>query len=124
MVETPAAQPLGETLECRHRVVLIVRVLVALAVALVLHQPRRGVTQRQGHGIGRALGDRPSDAAPRLVQRVRFWRQGAVQGGLGQGQLALGDPDEVHRVLGRQRDGQRAWVGHPDILAGKADDAA
>ena len=41
-----------------------------------------------------------------------------------QGVLGLGQPDEIHRMMRRDRQGQRLRIGQPDILARQDHEAA
>ena len=63
-------------------------------------------------------------AAPRAtVTRFDFGASDEVDGRLGEGELRLGEPDQLERARRGGRDEQRARVRHPDVLARQDDEA-
>ena len=95
----------------------VVVVLIPLAVALPLHQLRRGI--EDGHRRHRRAGR--SRQRHRLVEggvdRVRFGRGGEIDRDLRQRQFALGRAQHLVGIARRDRQRQRLRVGHADILA-------
>ena len=124
IVELLPAEFFREIVLAGERLLGVVVVFVARAVAFGLHQLGRriedvlGRQQRAGL-LGGALG-----RAERHIGRVRFRRGGDVDHGLGERQFALGRAEKVVGVLGRVRDNQRLRIGKPDILDRHAHDAA
>src|SRR2546430_2351927 len=76
-----------------------------------------GAPRVGGHGPGRPARDVARRRVDRLDHGVRLRRQGQMDGRLGQVDPGLGQPDELHRVRGRDRHAERRRVGHPDVLA-------
>ena len=99
------------------------RILVALAVVKLLHQPGGRVADDEGHGLAELCERVLFRGLIGHIQRVGLGREGHVDHRVRQVHRALGHADEVARLIGRDRDLKRAGVRHAHILAGKAGDA-
>ncbi len=102
----------------------VVGVGVAFAVVELLHQARGGVAQVQGDGIVARGAHVLGNGGVGGVERVALGRGGEVDDGLGEGEAAFGHADEVDRLLRGDADEQRLRIGHADVFAGEADQAA
>ena len=94
---------------------------VPLAIVQLFHQSGRGVSDMERNGETPRLLDRRPHLAVTDVEGVAFRCGCEIDDRLRKGQFPLGGAEEViglHRVDGH---GQRARVGVPDILGGKAD---
>ena len=85
------------------RVLLVVRVAIALAVAEVLHQLRRRVAQAQRHRARAVLGDERARRAVGRVDGVRLRRAGEIEHRLGERELALGRAEALVGLDGGER---------------------
>ena len=94
----------------------IVRIAIVLAVAEALHQRRRRVAQMKRHRQRAELARILARALHRAIRGVRLGRARQIGHALRERNDALGQPDEVHRVLDRDRDLQRARIGVADVL--------
>ena len=123
MVEPGPLQTLGHALHLHDRVVELVRVLVARAVAQIAHEACGRVPQVVGDGRGVLLahGALRSPEAP--VDRVTLGRLGEIDHRLGDGELALGEADEMKRPLRGGRHGERIRIRHADVFRGEAHEA-
>ena len=97
--------------------VVVVRVLVAGAVALLLHQLRDGVAELHRHGQAAVLLDERLARAARRSSRVRLGRARQVERRLRHRVEALGHAHAPERRVGARHDDERARVGVADVLA-------
>src|SRR5258708_7211860 len=68
---------------------LVVRVSIALAIAEVLHEPRRRVANVQGHGTRSILGDKTAGRIIGFVNGVGFCPHSEVKDGFGKREFSL-----------------------------------
>ena len=99
------------------------RILVALAVVKLLHQTGGRVADDEGHGLAELCQRVLFRGLIGHIQRVGLGREGHVDHRVRQVHRALGHADEVARLIGCDRDLERAGVRHAHILAGEAGDA-
>src|SRR5437867_4211638 len=111
-----SAKRLRQVVLVYARVRRVVRVLVAGAVAEVLHESRRRVADVERHGLGRPLGHVLLRLVVGDVHGVRLRRERQIERRLGERQLALGIAEEVVGLLRRQGQRERAGVGVADVL--------
>ena len=118
-VVAPLRHAFGQiALAGRIRVGLIVRVAVALAVAELLHQPRRRVAQVQRHLERAELGGILHGCAERGVDRVALRRAGHEHDRLRERELALRDcPSRSYTAQASKAQRERARIGEADVLA-------
>jgi hypothetical protein len=102
----------------------IVGVLVVLAVVERLHELGGRVAQVERDGLGGGGFDVGEDGAVGGVDGVRFGREGEVDDGLGEGEVAFGRAEEVHGVAGGEAEVEGFGRGEADVFDGHADDAA
>ncbi len=123
-VEAPAVHALGEVLRAGEALGRVRVVLVALAVADVLHQPGGGV-EEVGRGSERTGLLRAAHRLPEAAvhgDRLRRGRQ--VDDGLRDRQLAFGRTEPLVHVPRGERLLHGLRVGDPDVLVGEPHDAA
>src|SRR6266404_1333117 len=109
LVVGAVGEVVGEALHVRDFVLVLVRVLVAFAVADIFHQARRRVAQVQRDGIGFGFVNVFDDFAVSGIERVGFWRERKIHGRLRERQMAFGRAAKTESVFGGERDGQPAW---------------
>ena len=102
----------------------IVRILVAAAIPHLPHETRHGVAQVLRHRVVASGVDVLARPAQGDVGAVRLGRGGEVHRGLGEGDGALRQPDEMDGLLGGHGYRQGHRVRHADVLRGQDDDAA
>jgi len=102
----------------------VVGVLVVFAIADVFHEAGDGVAEMEGDGIGFGFVDVFEDVAVGNVDGVGFGREGEVDGGLGEGEMALGSAEEIKGFFRREGNGEGAGFGEADVFAGHAHHAA
>ena len=74
----------------------------------------------QRHGLGQAVLHIVLERAHGSIGRIGLGRHRQIDGGLPQRQIALRNPQEMHRLHGRNRLFQRPRVGQADVLDGHA----
>ena len=119
----PALEALGHRLHVRRLHRAVVSVLVALAVADLLHQRRHGVPDLERDRLVGALLDLALDGTVGGVDAVALRRRGEVNDRLGQGQLPLRRAEKIVGFFGVQGQGQGLRVGQADVLGGETDHA-
>ena len=102
MVIFAPAKIIRHALHVCHFFIEIVRVLVALAVADLLHQFCDGVADMQRNRLGGGLFHVFLSRAVSGVKRVRFRRQRQINDGLRQSQTALRHSKEINGVFCRE----------------------
>src|SRR6187431_2160745 len=86
LVEARAHEFVGQIALAGYEAALALRrVLIALAIAFVLHQARHGVAQLLRYRERAVLVDRGARRADRAFDRVRFGAAGQIQAGVRQG---------------------------------------
>ena len=81
----------------------VVRVLVVLAVVEVLHEAGGRVAQVQRDGLGGGVFDIAQDGAVGGVEGVRLGREGEIDDGLREREIAFGRAEEIDGVAGGQQ---------------------
>src|SRR5713101_690320 len=94
----------GEALHVGDFFFCVVGVLVAFAVAKMFHQACGRVAQVQRDGISFGFVYVFEDFAVCGVQRVGFWRERKVHGGLLLFLVAMGTTEKIESIFGRKRD--------------------
>ena len=103
---------------------IVVRVLIALAVFQLLHQLCRRISQVQRHGL-RGLRMRVRGCCIVCgVDGVALGSSGQIDRGLRERRVAFGHADEVRRVLRRDGDRQRLWIGVADVFGRESNEPA
>ena len=98
------------------------RVLIAGAVADVLHEPRGRVTDVERHRLCGPLAHVRFRLVVSDVYGIRFWREREIERRLGQRQLTFRVAEEVVGLFSRERERERAGVGVADVLRREADE--
>ena len=93
---------------------------IAVAVAQVLHQPRRRIEDVFRRHQRAGLPGRPPGRAVRPVGGVGLGRGAQIDDALDQGQLALGRAQALVGLPGGDRMGKRVGLGEADVLDGEA----
>src|SRR5712691_4633433 len=106
-----AGEVVGQALHVGDFVLGVVGVLVAFTVAKMFHQACGRVAQVQRDGIGFGFLHIFEDFAVSGKQRVGFWRERKIHGGVCQRQVAFGRAEKIESVLGGKRDRQRVGFG-------------
>src|SRR5256885_17101529 len=70
-------------------------VLVAFAVADVLHEASDGVAEAEGDGIGFGFADVFDDGAIASVESIGFRRERKIDSSLREGEMAFGGTEEI-----------------------------
>ena len=105
-------------------VVEIVGVFVAFAIADVFHESGDGVAKVERNGIGLGFADIVEDLAVGGVDGIRFGREGEIDHGLREGQVAFGSAEKIESIACSEGEGEGAGFGEADIFTGHADDAS
>ncbi len=124
LVEGAALHLVGEEVRAGETLGRVGVVLIALAVAELLHQLGRGVADMGGRHQGAGLVRRLLRRLEGFIDADRLRRGGQMDHGLSQRQLPLRRAEEVVGVLGRVGDQNGQGVGLTDVLDRHAHDAA
>ena len=68
--------------------------------------------------------DLRADRVPGRVDGVRFGREGEIDDGFSEGEVAFGRTEKLHRLLGGEAKIESLGRGEADVFDGHADDAA
>ena len=123
MVPGASVEGLREAVHIGNAVLFIVGVLVALAVSDGLHETGGGVAQAQRDGLGAGGLDVGEDVSVSGVEGVRFGREGEIDGGFGESEIAFGRAEEMDGVAGGEREVEGFRRGKADVFDGHADEA-
>src|SRR5712692_1008926 len=124
LVVGAAGEIVGEALHVGDFVFVVVGVLIAFPVANMFHQACGRVAQVQRDGISFGFVYVFEDFAVSGVQRVGFWRERKVHGGLRERQVAFGRTEKIESIFRGERDREGAGFGEANIFAGHAHQAA
>ena len=75
-------------------------VFVAVAVADIFHEASDGVAELKRNGVGFGLVDIFQNGTVPGIERVGFWRERKIDGGLREGEMAFGRAEEIESVFG------------------------
>ena len=105
-------------------VLIVVGILVAVAVAELLHQLGRGIAQMQRHRQIARLLHKAEGTVDTHIGRVALGTRSQIYRSLGKGNTPLGPAYLHHRIEGCIGDEQGIGIGQSDILRGRDDESA
>ena len=119
-----AAERVGEAVHVGYAAFFVVGVLVAFAVVELLHKLSRGVAEVEGDGLLTGVFDLLLDGGVGGIDGIRLGREGEIDDGFGEGEVAFGGAEELHCLLGGEAEIEGFGSGQADVFNGHADDAA